>query len=144
MGSTKLEIGTIVLPDRVVDRAGIVTLDTGNNPEVRVDPVSLAKVENALRDRKMPFIKGRTASVPSVLHDIKAVKRFLSVRKDILGVELELSTFHHFGRKLGLRTYGLLYVWDNPKYGIISGPRAVWRVRMHALGQATSVAVASL
>lgn len=144
MGSNRLEIGTIVLPDRVVDRAGIVSLDTPKNPEVRVNTVSIAGTEAVLRDRKVPFVKGKTASVPSVLHDLKRVKRFLSASKDILGVELELSTFHHFGRKLGLKTYGLLYVWDNPKHDIISGPGEVWKARMNALGQATSVALATL
>ena len=141
MGSDSLEIGQMVVPEEIVDRAGIALMDSPDSGIVEVDERSVRAVELALKRVGTPFVKGKTASVPAVLHDIKSVKRYLSESRDILGVELELSTFHYFGRKLGLKAYGLLYVWDNPKHDIISGPRSIWRKRMRDLGLATDVAL---
>jgi len=144
MGSGRLEIGTLVLPDRVVDRAGIVQLDDPSRPYVEPDPKSISKIERVLKAHDVPFVRGTTCSVPAVLHNLKPVKRFLASHRGILGVELELSTFHYFGPKLGLKTMGLLYVWDNPKHGIVSGPQTVWKVRLDTLGLATEIALAVL
>ncbi|MDG6991416.1 MAG: hypothetical protein JRM99_08390 [Nitrososphaerota archaeon] len=144
MGSETLEIGQVVLPYEVDDRAGIVAIDSPHHPVVEVDAESIDSIERVLKDSGISFVKGKTASVPAVLHSIKSIKDYISRRKDILGVELELSTFHHFGRKLGLRTYGLLYVWDNPKHDILSGPLEVWRTRMRTLDLITQTALAVL
>jgi len=144
MGSKNLEVGTLVLPDEVVDRAGIVLLDSPHGGSVKVESGSLREVEKALRNLGIDFVMGKTASVPSVLHEVGAVRSFLSRSKSILGVELELSTLHYFGRRLGLKTYGLLYVSDNPKHGIVTGPASVWRARMNALNRATEVALSVL
>jgi purine-nucleoside phosphorylase len=144
MGSDSLKVGQMVVPDRVVDMAGIVAVDSPGDAVVKVERGSLAEIEQSLGRLGIPFIRGKTASVPAVLHAIESIKRYLSDNKDVLGVELELSTFHHFGQKLGLKTYGLLYVWDNPRHDIISGPKSIWRARMKALDSATAVVLAVL
>jgi purine-nucleoside phosphorylase len=141
MWARNLDVGTLVLPDAVIDRAGIVLLDQPGLEPIQMDPSSVSKVESVLKAKNIQFVKGQVVSVPSVLHDVKQVKQFVDSQSDTLGVEMELSTFNYFGRKLGLTTYALLYVQDNPKHGIISGPRTAWEARRKALRVATNVAL---
>ena len=141
MWARNLDVGTLVLPDVVIDRGGIVLMDQPVPEPLQMDPSSISKVERVLKAKNIQFVQGQVVSVPAVLHDVKPVKQFLERQSDTLGVEMELSTFNYFGRKLGLTTYALLYVQDNPKHGIISGPRTVWEARRKALQMATSVAL---
>ncbi len=61
--------------------------------------------------------------------------------EDIDGVEMEVSTFYHFSKRLGLWSYALLYVSDNPRYRVISKAREVRAARMKALKMMTGVAL---
>lgn len=141
MYARSLPVGMLVLPDRVVDKAGIVSLDNPEHPYAVVDPRSIRRIEHSLALLGVPFTRGTTVSTPSVLHDVKPVKRYLSSDREHLGVEMELSTFHYFGSKLGLNPHGLLYVSDNPRHDVIEMSKDVLRTRMRALGRATDAAL---
>jgi len=141
MYAKRLPVGALVIPVLVTDYAGLVRVDTPRKVIVKPDGDSIDAVRSALEASELPYEEAKVASVPCVLHDVARVRKLVADGKDIAGVEMEVSTFYHFSRKLGLRGHALLYVSDNPMYGVISGAKAVWRARKESLQTATRVAL---
>jgi len=141
MYSKPLPIGALVIPVLSVDRAGLVRVDDPRRIVVKQDPVSTDEIRQALEANDVPYEQAKIVSVPCVLHDIQHVKKFIEKNGDFAGVELEVSTFCHFSRKLGLRAYALLYVSDNERYGIVSGLENVWKARRAGLRTSSKVAL---
>jgi purine-nucleoside phosphorylase len=132
IGAKSLPVGTIVLPVTVIDRAGIVLLDDTKHTKTSVSPSSLDAFRRILEANHVDFEEATIVSVPSVLHGVESILRFVEGRKDVAGVELELSTFYHFAKKLGMKAYALVYVQDNAKHGIIDRPESLQRIRREA------------
>jgi len=141
LGAKDLPIGTIVMPSKVIDRAGPVLVDTHPNEIVRPDNGSLARLRRALQSLGISHVEGTIASVPCVLHNIPKVKKFIEQDSTILGVELETSTFYHYSRKDGFENYALLYVSDNEQHSVISRAKNVREARRNALRSITNVAL---
>ncbi len=132
MGAKKLPIGTIVLPAAVVDRAGIVSLDDPNHSITHADPVAVKTMRLVLKANGIRYEEATIVSVPSVLHGVESILSFVKGRHDVAGVELELSTLYHFAKKLGIRAYALVYVYDNAQHSIIDRPESLEKVRREA------------
>jgi len=141
LGAKDLPIGTIVMPSKVIDKAGPVLVDTHPNEIVRPDKGSLARLRRALQSLGISHLEGTIASVPCVLHNILKVKKFVERDSTILGVELETSTFCHYSKKDRFENYALLYVSDNEQHGIISRAKNVREARRNALRTITNVAL---
>jgi purine-nucleoside phosphorylase len=144
MYAKELALGTIVIPVKVVDKAGLVLLDSPDSRTTGPDTSHLSNLERAMEARKAKFVKAKVASVPAALHDIGHIKDFINEDESVAGVEMEVSTFYHFSRKLGLESYALLYVSDNKKYGLTSKAQEVWKARKEALRDTTRVALVVL
>lgn len=144
MGGKDLPVGTLVLPTRVTDYAGLVSLDEPSRQIVEADPNSLKRLKEVLNSLGEDFVEGETASVACVLHDIDHIKEAIEQRTSTLGVDLETSTFYHYSRKIGFQNYALLYVSDNKRYDIISRVRNVREARKKAFRTITLVATATL
>jgi purine-nucleoside phosphorylase len=140
LGGKDLPIGTIVVPTRVVDKAGIVSVDTPHMQTVEPEEKYLKKLREVLRDLRIDCFEGKIASVPCVLHNINHIKELVEKDSSIVGVELETSTFYYYSQKAGFENYALLYVSDNKKYGIIGQAQYVQEVRKNALRTITRVA----
>ncbi len=132
MGAKNLPIGTIVLPVAVIDKAGIVSLDEPENTTIKADPRSLRVLRSVLKANRVEYAEATIVSVPSVLHGVQSIITFVAGRRDVDGVEMELSTLYHFARKFGMRVYPLVYVYDNAKHDIIHQSESVDRARSEA------------
>jgi len=141
LGAKDLPIGTIVLPSKVVDRAGPVLVDDPSNEIVTPDEDSSARLRRALQDLGISHVEGTITSVPCVLHDIPKVKKFVEQNSTILGVELEKSTFYHYSKRDGFENYALLYVSDNEQHSVISRAKNVREARRNALRSITNIAL---
>lgn len=141
LGAKDLPIGRIVLPSKVIDRAGPVLADDPSSEIITPDEGSLTRLRRALQDLRISHVEGTITSVPCVLHNIPGVKRFVEQDPAILGVELEISTFYYYSKKDGLENYALLYVSDNEKHSIISRAKNVREARRNALRSITNVAL---
>jgi len=144
MYAKRLPIGAIVIPSKIVDKAGPALVD---NPQVSIvepDPTSLRSLKATLKAEGIPHVHANTVSVPCALHEIEHVKQLIEKDENIAGVEMEVSTFYYFSRRLGLKSYALLYVSDNQKYGLISKAKSVWEARREAIGKTTRIALAVL
>jgi len=140
MFAKKLPVGTLVLPTEALDKAGIVSIDSPGNTMPQAGRDSLRETSLSLKRHNLLFKEARIVSVPCVIHGIESIHEFVRKRDDIAGVEMELSTYFHFSRKLRLRSYALIYVSDNQRYDVISSARAVREVRRKALKYITKVA----
>lgn len=140
MYSKNLNVGDIVIPKSIIDKAGIVMIADPHLGEIRPDGVSIKKLTTALDELGIAHYERKIASVPSVLHRITHVRDFVENSSDIEGCEMELSTFHHFAPRLGLKAHSLLYVWDTPKHGIITGPAEIRKKRYVGLRNAVNAA----
>jgi len=141
LGAKDLPIGSMVLPLKVVDRAGPVLVDDRSSEIVTPDEGSLARLRRALQDLGISHVEGTITSVPCVLHNLPEVKRLVEQDQAVLGVELEMSTFYYYSKKDGLENYALLYVSDNEKHSIISRAKNVREARRNALRSITNVAL---
>lgn len=144
MYAKHLPIGALLIPTVAVDRAGLVLVDNPDKAVTRLGHSRIGAIELALKADNLSYEKVKIVSVPCVLHDIRHVKRFVAKSEDIAGVEMEVSTLHHFSKKIGLEAYVLLYVSDNQKHGIISAAKDVWKARREALQATTRVALTVL
>jgi purine-nucleoside phosphorylase len=135
-----LPIGTLVTPSKAIDQAGIVLLDDPRAVEIRAGASEVRRLRSALNEANLRYREMEVVSVPAVLHDIAHIREFLSERTEA-GVEMEVSTFYHFARKLELQAYALLYVSDNENYDVISEAEVVQRAKRRGMRQATRVAV---
>lgn len=139
-GAEGLGVGTIVFPTQVIDRAGVVQVDTKGD-EVVAPPESESElVEKALIQKGWGFTKAKVVSVPAVMHGIDHITDFVRMGGAAEVHEMELSTFYHFAKKIGLRAYGLVYVSDNQKHSIISGGKNLLSARREAQLRITQVA----
>ncbi len=141
IGAKHLKVGSLVVPSGVVDLAGIVLIDTKGEETVVPPRPESDELESALEERGYDYTKAKIASVPAVLHGIRHVNRYLRESKEIEGHEMELSTFYHFAKKGGFRTYACVYVSDNPRHSIISREKDVRLARRNALSRITRVAM---
>jgi len=141
MFAKRIPIGKLVLPTRVVDMAGIVSIDNPGHNIVRAESYSIKRLESRLEASCVPFEKARIVSVPCVLHDIKPVTEFIAGNNQVEGVEMETSTFTHFSKKLGMKSYAVLYVSDNERVDVISTARTVRAARKKALRNITRLAI---
>jgi purine-nucleoside phosphorylase len=140
-GGKHLSIGTLVVPEIIIDKAGIVLVDDPKSHQVKVKQKSREKVKSALEETGREYVTGEIASVPSVLYGIENSQKLSGPGESTLGVELELSTFHYFSGKLGLEAFSLVYVNDNAQHDIISGERSLQIARQKALETATDIAL---
>jgi purine-nucleoside phosphorylase len=143
-GSKHLDVGTIVLPTEVVDRAGVVQMDAHENDVVSPPESESESLAKALTDFGLGFAKAKAVSVPAVLHGIGHVTEYMRFREDLEIHEMELSTFYHFAKKAGFLAYALVYVSDNEEHSIVSGEKNVRLARREALLRITKVAQAVL
>jgi purine-nucleoside phosphorylase len=144
MFAKQMPIGTLVLPVKVIDRAGIVLVDEPARAAVGQDKSSVRRLEFVLRHFQQTYRKAKIVSVPCVLHTINRVRELVESSADIEGVEMETSTFIHFSKKLGIKSYAALYVSDNKSVDVISGAKTVRIARRKALGVLTSAALRAL
>jgi purine-nucleoside phosphorylase len=135
-----IPIGRLVLPTRVVDRAGIVLVDDPTRTTVIPGKSFVRTVKSALKRLNLQFVEANIASVPCVVHGIKRVTEFIDDSADIEGVEMEASTFLHFSKQLRLTSYVVLYVSDNERIDVISTAKLVRQARTRALRNITKVA----
>lgn len=140
LGGKDLPIGTMVIPTKVVDKAGLVSLDNPNKRIVEPDENCLKKLKAVLRDLRINYVEGKIASVPCALHNINHIKELVEEESSIIGVEIETSTFYHYSQKESLENYALLYISDNKKYDFISRAQNVREARKNALKTITRVA----
>ncbi len=139
MYARDLPVGTLVLPTKAIDQAGVVALDDPRETGVPASPTALDRLRKALKRANLSYEEREVVSVPSVLHDIGRVNDLLD-EKGGTGVEMEVSTFYYFARKLGLRGYALLYVSDNDTHDVISRADIVRRAKRQGMREATQVA----
>ena len=140
LGGKDLPVGTLVLPRRIVDKTGFISVDTPGKLVAEPEEYSIRRLKEALHNQREAYVEGEVASVPCVLHGIEPVNDFVEQEQRILGVECETSTLFHFSRKDSLETYALLYVSDNRKHDIISGGKSLWEARRRALIAITLIA----
>jgi purine-nucleoside phosphorylase len=140
MGGKDLPIGTLVLPDCIIDKTGIVSADEPHKKVVEPETLSLKKIRQTLKTLNKVYVEGEIASVPCVLHNIGHIKDFVKEDPRLLGVECETSAFYHYSKKESFESYALLYVSDNRKHDIISGGGNLWKARKKALRTITIVA----
>jgi len=133
-------VGTPVLPVKVVDKAGIVLMDDQTKDEVELNKTPATRIRSAFNHADQPYVEAKIASVPCVLHAINSVKQFLRNNTDVVGVELETSTFLHFSKKLHMTSYAVLYVSDTEHVSLISGAKTVRKARRKALREITKIA----
>jgi purine-nucleoside phosphorylase len=139
-GARSLDVGTIVVPTEVVDRAGVVQVATSGKDVVRPPEAESESVEKALMEKSWGFAKRRVVSVPAVLHGIDHIMNYMQAREDSEIHEMELSTFYHFAKKIGLHAYALIYVSDNEKHSIASAEMKTSLARREALLRITKIA----
>jgi len=135
-----IPIGRLVLPTRVVDRAGIVLVDDPTRTTVLPNKSSVWTLKSALKRLNLQFVEAKIASVPCVIHGIKRVTEFIEKSADIEGVEMEASTFLYFSKQLRLMSYVVLYVSDNERIDVISTVKLVREARRKALRDITKLA----
>jgi len=144
LGGKDLPIGKLVLPTKIVDKTGIVSIDTPNKQFVEPEKDCLKKLRDTLSNLSLDYVEGEIVSVPCVLHNIKHVKNFVEQNPNIVGVDLETSAFYHFSQKEGFESYALLYISDNKSYDIISGTKNVKEARKKSLKTITRIATSVL
>ena len=144
MYAKKLPVGAIVIPTEIEDRAGIVGIDNPSAVHATPDEKMLVAMREELANRKISYTEGRVSSVPAVLHGIQHVDEHIKHSTEIIGQEMEGSTFLHFTRKHGLKAAALFYVSDNDRHSIISGMKGVVEARRAALKATADVAAAVL
>lgn len=144
MYAKSLPVGALVVPTEIEDIAGIVLVDDASAGPARPDEYLTQSVRRELAVRRVPHSEGRISSVPAVLHGIAHVDDRVNGRQDVLGQEMEGSTFLYFTRKHGIKAGALFYVSDNKEHSIISGRKGVVEARRSALRIAARVAVAAL
>ncbi len=144
MGGKDLPIGTLVVPTEVVDKAGLVMVYDPSKQIIKADRNSLKRLITVLNRLGQDHVEGKIVSVPCALHKISHVKDFIKQDVDVLGVELETSTFTFYSQKEGLENYVLLYVSDNRDYDIISQAKTVKEARKKALKTITHIALETL
>ena len=140
LGGKDLPIGTIIIPTKVIDKAGLVSVDNPHKQIVEPDEKSLKKLKEVLCGLGINYVEGKIASVPCVLHNINHVKELIEQESSIIGVDIETSTFHYYSQKESFENYALLYISDNKKYDIISQAQNVQEARKKALKTITRVA----
>jgi Purine-nucleoside phosphorylase len=141
MGAKKLDVGTIVLPTTIIDKTGLVHIDSPGKSEVMA-PVSINnKIREANRRLGISYAEGKIVSVPAPLHNMEHIHALKASDPKILGEEMELSTFYHFSKKDNLYAYALLYVSDNQRIHLTSNETAAKRARRSGLRAATRVAL---
>ena len=140
LGGKDLPIGTLVLPTRIFDETGFVSADDPNKKIVEPQEDSLKRMKEALDNLGQAYTEGEIVSVPCVLHNIGHIKRFVEENTNILGVEIETSTFYHYTMKENLESYALLYISDNKEHDIISGSKEAHEARRKALKTITYAA----
>jgi purine-nucleoside phosphorylase len=140
LGGKDLPVGTLVLPTRIVDKTGFVSLDTPGKLIAEPEEHNVNRLKEVLKSHGQAYVEGEIASVPCVLHDVKLIKDSVEQESRILGVECETSTFFHYARKASLESYALLYVSDNRKHDVISGSEGLWEARRRALTTITRIA----
>jgi purine-nucleoside phosphorylase len=143
-GAKSLDIGTIVLPTSVIDRAGVVQIDTRGEDIIAPPEGATESLEETLTEMEFGFTRTKVVSVPGVAHGIDRVTNYVRSRRDAEAYEMELSTFYHFAKKFGLRAYALVYVSDNDKRTVGRAGREAQLVRENALPRMTRVAQAVL
>ncbi len=141
LGGKDLPVGTLVLPSRIIDKTGLISVDTPQKLDTEPDESSVRRLKEVLANRRETFVEGEIASVPCVLHGIEHISDFVERQQRILGVECETSTLFHFSRKESLEAYALLYISDNKKHDIISSSESLLSARRRALTAITLVAV---
>jgi len=144
MGGKDLPIGTLVVPTEVVDKAGLVMVYDPSKQIIKADRNSLKLLKTVLNRLGQDHVEGKIVSVPCALHKIRHVKDFIKQDVNVLGVELETSTFCFYSQKEGLENYVLLYVSDNRDYDIISQAKTVKEARKKALKTITHIALETL
>jgi purine-nucleoside phosphorylase len=140
LGGKELPVGTLVLPTRIVDKTGFVTIDNPSKLIVQPDEYRLKRLKDALDNCGEVYVEGEIVSVPCVLHNIEHLRSFVEQEESVLGVECETSTYFHYTQKEKLESYGLLYVSDNKKHDVISGGKNLWNVRRKSLRKITRIA----
>lgn len=141
LGGKDLPIGTIIIPTKVVDKAGLVSVDNLHKQIVEPEENSLEKLKEVLCNLGTNYVEGKIASVPCVLHNINHIKELIEQESSILGVDIETSTFHYYSQKESFENYALLYISDNKKHDIISQAQNVQEARKNALKTITRVAI---
>lgn len=144
MGGKDLPVGTLVLPTRIFDKAGLVLVDEPDREIVKLKEEYIRKMKRVLDNLGHAYVEGTIVSVPAVLHNIDHIKKFVKQETSVLGVEMETSTFCHYSEKENLESYVLLYVSDNKRSGIISRAKEVQDERRKALKTITHVATETL
>jgi len=140
LGGKDLPVGTLILPTKIVDKTGFVSLDTPGKLIAEPEEHHVNRLREILKSQGQAYEEGEIASVPCVLHGIELIKDFVEQDPRILGVECEMSTFFHYARKASLESYALLYVSDNRKHDVISGSKGLWEARRRALTTITRIA----
>jgi len=141
MGAKSLSIGTIVLPIAVIDKAGVVYLDEPAKSTIKANPRSLALLRRVLRANRVEYVEATIVSVPSVFHGVQSITTFVRERREVDGVEMELSTLFHFASKLGIKTYAIVYVYDNTKHDIMHRSKSVDKARRQAFQTTQRIAL---
>jgi len=144
MYTKKLPIGAIVIPTEIEDQAGIVGIDNPSAIPAMPDRKMLDATRDELTTRRIAYSEGKVLSVPAVLHGIQCVISHLKQQTEIVGQEMEGSTFLHFTKKHGIEAGALFYVSDNNEHSIISARKGVVEARRIALRAVADVAVAIL
>jgi len=98
-GAKSLDVGEIILPTEVVDRAGVVQIDTRGKDSVVPPETESRTIEKALLDQGWSYAKTKVVSVPAVLHGIDHVTEYIRDEKDTEIHEMELSTIFSFLQK---------------------------------------------
>jgi purine-nucleoside phosphorylase len=133
MFSKNLDIGQFTVITEVLDRAGLVQIDTGKNTTVSVKEEYIQHLEQFYQYHKIDYHKARIMSVPCVLHGIEHLHQELSSDDTLEGVEMELSTLYHFGQKLDLSIYSFLYISDNSDHHMMTTDLSIRELRLQQM-----------
>lgn len=143
MYSKNLDVGTHVIVNTVFDQAGIVLLDTEGKDVIKVDISNINRQKEAYEQMGIQYQEACIVSVPSVVHGIKQVEEYIE-QEHIQGLELEMSTLHHFGNKIGLEIYSFQVVSDNPEHSLFDRSKSISQLRIEGRNLAGYVALKML
>ena len=141
MGAKNLDIGKVVLPTAVIDKTGLVHIDTPGKSIVVPSASTINKERGSLKRLCINYAEGKIISVPAPLHNMDHIHSLKLSDPEIQGEEMELSTFYHFSQKDRLSHFALLYVSDNKKVHLTSDKKSVMKSRREGLRNATRVAL---
>jgi len=112
--SENLKVGDYVIPNGVQALEGLLKVIYDVDYSYP-DPEFRERIERTFTKSNESYLEGKTVSVPCTFaHPDKS-----KYDKDVVGLEMELSSIFHFSKKLGMKCAGILVVSDTKDHGLL-------------------------